>query len=82
MQIYLVRPGDSLYSIARRFGSSVSALSYINQLSDPSRLTVGQTIVVPGGTSAMGEIEVNAYAYPNISRATLEVVLMPEDRPM
>ena len=75
MQIYLVRAGDSLYSIARRFGVDVNALSYINQLSDPSRLTVGQTIVVPGGSAAMGDIEVNAYAYPNISRATLEETL-------
>lgn len=75
MQIYIVRPGDSLYSIARRYGSSVQTLGYINQLSDPSRLTVGQTLIVPGESSAMGDIEVNAYAYPNISRATLEETL-------
>lgn len=75
MQIYIVRPGDSLYSIARRYGSSVQTLGYINQLSDPSRLTVGQTLIVPGESAAMGDIEVNAYAYPNISRATLEETL-------
>ena len=75
MQIYLVRAGDSLYSIARRFGERVETLSYINQLSDPSRLTVGQTIVIPGGSAAMGDIEVNAYAYPNISRVALEETL-------
>lgn len=75
MQIYLVRAGDSLYSIARRYGVSVDTLSYINQMSDPSRLTVGQTIVIPGGSASMGDIEVNAYAYPNISRAALEETL-------
>ena len=40
MQIYIVRPGDSLYSVARRFGTNESRLAEINQLSDPSRLAL------------------------------------------
>ena len=47
MRIFVVRRGDSLYSIAKSFGVSAGELAYINQLSDPSRLTVGQTIVIP-----------------------------------
>ena len=47
MKIYIVRRGDSLYSIARKFGASADDIAYINQLSDPSRLSVGQALVIP-----------------------------------
>ncbi|MGN1004193.1 MAG: LysM peptidoglycan-binding domain-containing protein [Oscillospiraceae bacterium] len=46
MVIHVVRPGDSLYSIAREYGVPLSQLLNDNQLPDPSRLVVGQTIVV------------------------------------
>lgn len=76
MRIYIVRQGDSLYSIARRFGTTVQTLAYDNQLSDPSRLPVGLALVIPGGGDAQqGSIEVNAYAYPSISDSTLSETL-------
>lgn len=46
MDIHVVRAGDSLYSIAQEYGVSLSRLISDNQLPDPSRLAVGQTIVV------------------------------------
>ena len=73
MQIYIVRPGDSLYSIARRFGTNEGQLAEINQLSDPSRLAVGMSLVIPvGDETARVGIEVNAYDYPNVSSEVLE----------
>lgn len=76
MEIYVVRGGDSLYSLSRRFGVSVEALAEANQLSDPSRLTPGLALVIPGTPAgALTEIEVNAYAYPNIPDATLRETL-------
>lgn len=71
MRIYIVKRGDSLYSIARMFGTTTQILSYVNQLSDPSRLSVGQALVIPGENSPTRQIEVNAYAYPNISTSAL-----------
>ena len=71
MNFYIVRKGDSLYSIARRFGTTVEELAYINQISDPSRLTVGRVLVLPSSEAPRYEIEVNGYAYPNISAGTL-----------
>ena len=62
MRIFVVSKGDSLYSIARKFGVSPTELSYINALSDPNRLTIGQTLVIPGGASPQGQIEVTGYA--------------------
>lgn len=46
MEIHVVQKGDSLYSIALQYGVSLSQLMADNQLPDPNRLAVGQTIVV------------------------------------
>lgn len=50
MIIHVVRPGDSIYSIARQYGVSYTKIIADNELADPSRLAVGQTIVVLDGT--------------------------------
>ena len=76
MRIFVVRKGDSLYSIGKRFGVPVQTLAHINGLTDPSRLTVGQSLVIPDGTAGeLGEIEVNGYAYPNISTGLLNAAM-------
>ncbi len=75
MKIYIVRRGDSLYSIAKSSGRTVRELSQLNQLSDPSRLSIGQAIVIPDGSSPDGGMEINGYAYPNIGAQALGEVL-------
>lgn len=45
---YVVRSGDTLFSIARRFGLTSGALASANGLSDPSRIYVGQALRIPG----------------------------------
>lgn len=46
MDIHVVQPGDTLYTIALQYGVSMSRLLDDNQLPDPTRLVVGQTIVI------------------------------------
>ena len=46
MEIHVVQKGDSLYSIALQYGVALSQLMADNQLPDPNRLVVGQTIVI------------------------------------
>lgn len=76
MQIYVVKPGDSLWAIARRYGSTVEALSALNQLSDPARLVPGLALAIPGGESgARRSAEVNAYVYPGVSDSVLAETL-------
>lgn len=75
MSIYIVKRGDSLYSVGRRFGVSTQELSYANQIAAPDRLTVGRSLVIPDGKTPTREMEVNAYAYPNIAGAALTEVL-------
>lgn len=44
---YLIMPGDTYFSLARRFGTSVDALLRANPGVDPDRLMVGQRICIP-----------------------------------
>lgn len=75
MKIYVVRRGDSLYSIAKSSGVTVQELARLNQLADPSRLSIGQVIVIPDGTAPDAQTEINGYAYPNIGAQQLDEVL-------
>ncbi len=48
--VYTVRPGDTLFSIARRFGTSAHAISLQNRIIHPSRIFAGQRLLIcPGG---------------------------------
>ena len=47
---YTVKPGETLYSIARRHSLSVSQLTNMNPGLDPSKLSVGQKITVKGSS--------------------------------
>lgn len=51
---HTVRPGDTVYSIARRYGTSVQAISQANGLVNPSQIYVGQSLKIPtsGGSSS------------------------------
>lgn len=49
---YTVVPGDTLAIIARRVGTSASALAQANHLVNPNLIYVGQTLLVPGGPSS------------------------------
>ncbi len=46
MKIHVVSSGETVYSIAQKYGIPVSQIINDNQLMDPSKLVVGQTIVI------------------------------------
>ncbi|MBE6724120.1 MAG: LysM peptidoglycan-binding domain-containing protein [Ruminococcaceae bacterium] len=46
MQIYTAARGDTVYSIARQFGTTPSRIIADNLLADPERLAVGQDLVI------------------------------------
>jgi murein DD-endopeptidase MepM/ murein hydrolase activator NlpD len=53
--VYVLRRGDTLYSIARRFDVPLELLMRENGITDPSRLSTGTRIVIP---EASGEYRV------------------------
>ncbi len=48
---YVVQPGDTLFSIARRFGVDMQELARLNGITDPSTIYVGQTLRIPATAS-------------------------------
>lgn len=49
---YVVQPGDTLYRIAIRFGTSVVALQTANDITNANLIYVGQVLTIPGNGSA------------------------------
>jgi LysM repeat protein len=49
---YVVRRGDSLSQIARRFGTTVTALARLNGIANPSAIYAGQVLRVSGAAPA------------------------------
>jgi LysM repeat protein/Tol biopolymer transport system component len=45
---YTVRPGDTLVSIARRFGINQEAIMRANNISNPNFVYTGQRLIIPG----------------------------------
>jgi len=52
--IHIVRPGETLSSIARMYGVSVQAIINANGLSNPNLIYVGQRLRIPGGGPPAG----------------------------
>ncbi|NYF24691.1 LysM peptidoglycan-binding domain-containing protein [Sporosarcina sp. JAI121] len=50
MQIHVVRPGETLWLIAQRYGVTVNEIVTANQLENPSKLVSGLAIVIPTAT--------------------------------
>ncbi|RIK36451.1 MAG: hypothetical protein DCC55_27265 [Chloroflexi bacterium] len=48
---YIVQPGDTLSSIARRFGTTVAVLVQLNGIQNPNLIRVGQQLLVPATTT-------------------------------
>jgi len=49
---YTVQRGDTLYSIARRYGTTVTAIAQVNGILNPAYIRVGQVLLIPTGPAA------------------------------
>ncbi|MGE6517177.1 glycoside hydrolase family 18 protein [Lysinibacillus sphaericus] len=47
MQIHVVRAGESIWSIAQAYGTSVQSIVDANQIPEPNKLVIGQALVIP-----------------------------------
>ena len=48
---HVVQPGENLFRIALRYGTTVEAVSQANNITNPSLIYVGQTLTIPSGTT-------------------------------
>lgn len=81
MDIYVVKEGDNVDSIAASFGIPVETLTWANQIEPPYRLAVGQALYISGPESGAGAggnrrpLYSFGYAYPFINLRTLRETL-------
>jgi LysM repeat protein len=47
---HIVQPNESLGAIARRYGVQAKAIGTANHIADPSKIRVGQKLIIPGAT--------------------------------
>jgi LysM repeat protein len=60
---YIVQRGDTLFSIARRYGTNVETLQRLNGLSNPHQIKAGQVLIVPD--SGDGNVPAAAQSWPS-----------------
>lgn len=77
MQIYVVKPQDTVSSIAASFGISADSIIDVNQIPYPYGLAVGQALLLNTGPNANPRLPIksNGYAYPYISPWVLDQTL-------
>ena len=45
--MYVVKPGDTLWKIAKRFNSTIDEIKRMNGIEDENQINVGQKIFIP-----------------------------------
>lgn len=75
--IYIVQPGDTLYSISLRFGISMDDLMAANGIANPNLLSVGQQLVIPGLDGVSGVLDTEVVAFGDSLRGLLRRTQMP-----
>ena len=51
--VYIVQPGDTLYTLGKRFDTTAEKIAQLNGLSEPDRIFPGQRLVVTGDAPAV-----------------------------
>jgi murein DD-endopeptidase MepM/ murein hydrolase activator NlpD len=67
--IYIVQPGDTLYSIANRFNVTLDELLTANPTIDPNLLAQGQQVIIPGLEGITGILDTEVIAFGDTLRS-------------
>ena len=58
MVIYFVKPGDTLWNIAKRFKSTVADIARINEIENENKINVGEQLFIPHFVSSDCEVSI------------------------
>jgi spore germination protein len=74
LNIYIVQPGDSIWTISRRFGVSPDIIISANGLQNTNVLVAGQSLVIPGKPENYGYLQTNAFIEPRTPERDTKLV--------
>ncbi|MFN8595797.1 MAG: LysM peptidoglycan-binding domain-containing protein [Anaerolineae bacterium] len=69
--VHTVQAGDTLFRIAQQYGVSVDDLAALNNLADPSQISIGQKLKIPGTATTI--IEASPVATTHASDANVSL---------
>lgn len=76
LSYHTVQEGETLYSVARQYGTTLNELFRNNpQLNGETTVYPGQTLVIEFEKERIREIDVNGYAYPYVNMTLLRTQL-------
>lgn len=78
MEIYVVKQGDTIDKISNEFNVPASEIAFVNQISYPYPLVIGQALLIPVQDILQQykrEVNVNGYAYTYINQKVLQTTL-------
>jgi murein DD-endopeptidase MepM/ murein hydrolase activator NlpD len=78
-QIYIVQAGDTLSSIALRFGVTVEDLVRVNNITDPNALAIGAQLIIPGPEMVQGTVVTLSVPYGETLRSLGRRYQLSED---
>ena len=77
--IYIVQPGDSLYSIAARFSITIEELLAANGIADANSLAVGQQLIIPGLNGITGILDTKFINFGDSYRGLMRQTQVRDD---
>ncbi|HIE58274.1 MAG TPA: LysM peptidoglycan-binding domain-containing protein [Anaerolineales bacterium] len=77
--VYIVQSGDTLWTIAQRFGVSMDGLAQANGITDPNQLLVGMRLVIPGLEGLSGVLTTTKIPFGESLRSLSSRYRIPSD---
>lgn len=77
MEKYIVKEGDTLRKLAKRFGKTVEEFASANSIQDPNLIKVGQELFIPGQTFVSTQNQTS----PVLQNQNIEMSSVPENVP-
>lgn len=74
---HTIKKGDTLYSLARKYKTTVKGLMSVNGIKDPTKLRIGQRLKIPSGSSSRSSSSSSKKAYVSKVGVGKRVVIDP-----
>lgn len=76
--VYVVQPGDTVWTISLRLGVSADDLIRYNQITNPNLLKIGDRLVIPYLEDIQGEIKIASVPFGETQRSLSRKYQLPE----